>query len=113
MMRKRAHVIHRRDNVAVAVAHIKPGEVVSFECAGNKEEIEVNDEIQYGHKFALMDIARGEPVIKYGEIIGRASQSIAKGDHVHVHNLESMRGRGDLGENRIGSQMKGKKGNDL
>lgn len=35
-------------------------------------------------------------VIKYGEIIGKASVEIRKGQHVHVHNLESLRGRGDL-----------------
>jgi altronate dehydratase small subunit len=112
-MKKRAHVIHRRDNVAVALVHIKPGEIVSIERGEKKGDIEIHEEIPYGHKFALKDIPCGEPVIKYGEVIGQASKSIAKSDHVHVHNLESLRGRGDLGEERNGLQRKGRKGRDL
>ncbi len=34
--------------------------------------------------------------MKYGECIGAASCDIKKGDYVHVHNLEALRGRGDL-----------------
>ncbi|MFQ5657413.1 MAG: SAF domain-containing protein [Candidatus Methylomirabilales bacterium] len=43
-------------------------------------------------------MARGAPIIKYGQVIGRATVEIAPGDHVHVHNMESLRGRGDLWE---------------
>ncbi len=43
-----------------------------------------------------MKIPVGDGVIKYGEIIGRATCDIDVGDHVHVHNVESQRGRGDL-----------------
>jgi altronate dehydratase small subunit len=35
---------------------------------------------------------------KYGQMIGRASAAIAAGEHVHVHNVEGVRGRGDLAE---------------
>ena len=35
-------------------------------------------------------------IIKYGESIGRASADIRKGEYVHIHNLEALRGRGDL-----------------
>ena len=45
--------------------------------------------IPAGHKFALKDIAAGEYVVKYGEIIGRATQNIAKGEWVHTHNVKS------------------------
>ncbi|MBR2622909.1 MAG: altronate dehydratase [Clostridia bacterium] len=45
--------------------------------------------IPAGHKFALKDIAQGEYVVKYGEIIGRATQNIAKGEWVHTHNVKS------------------------
>jgi altronate dehydratase small subunit len=37
----------------------------------------------------------GDSIIKYGEVIGVATREIAPGQHVHVHNLESRRGRGD------------------
>jgi altronate dehydratase small subunit len=52
--------------------------------------------VEFGHKFALVDIEEGDEIIKYGEIIGRASEPIAAGDWIHVHNCESTRGRGDL-----------------
>lgn len=48
-----------------------------------------NDTIPAGHKFALCDIAQGDYVIKYGEIIGRATTDIKKGEWVHTHNVRS------------------------
>ena len=48
-----------------------------------------NGEIPAGHKFALKDIKKGEFIIKYGEIIGRATCDIKKGEFVHSHNLKS------------------------
>ena len=48
-----------------------------------------NEKIPAGHKYALCDIPKGEYVIKYGEIIGRATQDIAKGEWVHTHNVKS------------------------
>ena len=48
-----------------------------------------NDRIPAGHKYALRPIAEGEYVIKYGEIIGRATQNIAEGEWVHTHNVRS------------------------
>ena len=49
----------------------------------------------YGHKIAVKDIKKGELIMKYGEEIGIATKDIVKGEYVHVHNLDSMRGRGD------------------
>ncbi|WP_443110690.1 hypothetical protein [Caloramator sp. mosi_1] len=37
-------------------------------------------------------------MIKYAEEIGKATNNINKGDYVHVHNIESKRGRGDWGK---------------
>ncbi len=54
------------------------------------------ENIPFGHKISLSDISKGMQVIKYGQIIGKTSMAINKGQHVHVHNLESLRGRGDL-----------------
>lgn len=48
-----------------------------------------NEQIPAGHKYALYDIKKGEYVIKYGEIIGRATQDIVKGEWVHTHNVKS------------------------
>ncbi len=41
------------------------------------------------HKYALRDIKRGENIIKYGQPIGHATEDIAKGDHVHTHNVKT------------------------
>lgn len=45
--------------------------------------------IPAGHKYALRYIAKGEYVVKYGEIIGRATQDIQAGEWVHTHNVKS------------------------
>ena len=77
--------IDGKDSVAVALKTILPGET---NMAGDVE-VTANEEIKNGHKIALRDIAIGEPVIKYGCMIGEASQPIRKGDWVHTHNLIS------------------------
>ena len=43
------------------------------------------------HKVALKDISEGEDVVEYGEVIGHATQNIAKGELVHTHNLATNR----------------------
>ncbi|RLG06284.1 MAG: D-galactarate dehydratase, partial [Thaumarchaeota archaeon] len=60
------------------------------------EELVARSDIPFGHKLAIREIPRGEEIIKYGEVIGRATRDIEIGEHVHVHNVESLRGRGDL-----------------
>ena len=45
-----------------------------------------------GHKLALHSLEAGCDVRKYGEVIGRLTAPVAAGDHVHVHNLKSLRG---------------------
>ena len=86
------------DNVATIFANgITDGMQVEMrDKKGISEIITVHGDVPYGHKIAVMDIAAGQRIMKYGESIGRASCDIRKGDYVHVHNLEAMRGRGDL-----------------
>ena len=86
------------DNVATIFADaITDGTRVEVrDKKGNMEEITVHGDVPYGHKIALCNIARGAHIMKYGECIGAASCDIKKGDYVHVHNLEALRGRGDL-----------------
>lgn len=47
--------------------------------------------IPIGHKIALKDLAVGDTVIKYGEDIGKIVAPVAKGEHVHTHNLKTKR----------------------
>lgn len=87
--------LHPKDNVAVALSDLPSGVLVTV---GGPEEplaITIRDPIPFGHKFALRFIRKGEDVVKYGETIGRAVADIPAGAHVHVHNVEGIRGRGD------------------
>lgn len=83
--------IKKEDNVATALEDLAAGEEILL--AGTK--LKVLQDIPYGHKVAAVDIAQGANILKYGEVIGRATASIPEGTHVHVHNVESLRGRGD------------------
>jgi altronate dehydratase small subunit len=95
MVTKKAIVMEGIDNVATVVEPIDaPGEIV-VEVAGDRIVVHVTDNIPFGHKFAIRDIPKGSLILKYGEPIGVARIGIKAGEHVHVHNLESKRGRGD------------------
>jgi len=74
-----------RDNVAVALRPISAGEVV--EVAGQR--ITARDSIEQGHKIALVAMAPGEQVLRYGWPIGSATQGIEPGAHVHSHNVHT------------------------
>ena len=88
---------HEKDNVATIFKETKAGEDIQInDPKGNALVLKANDDIPYGHKIALIDIEKGEVIIKYGEVLGIVTESIKKGDYVHVHNLESGRARGDL-----------------
>ncbi len=90
-------LMHPDDNLAVAATDIPAGETI--EIAG--ETIVVPGAIPFGHKVARRHIDPGGILFKYGQPIGRATAAIAPGEHVHVHNVESLRGRGDLGQSRL------------
>jgi altronate dehydratase small subunit len=86
---KKAIVIHERDNVATSLTPLNPGQSVSLEIRGRKEDIILQSRIPAGHKLALEEIEAGKDIIKYGEPIGQAVTRIARGEHVHVHNVVS------------------------
>ncbi|ADO81862.1 UxaA family hydrolase [Ilyobacter polytropus] len=94
-MKVKAIVAKGIDNVASVISFIEKNEVVGVNLDGEIKEVFVNHSVPYGHKIALRDIKNGEDVYKYGEVIGRATDDIKYGDYVHVHNVESKRGRGD------------------
>lgn len=90
--------VHDQDNVATIFCEgVAAGDQVTvLDQAGDRQVVSAAGAIPYGHKIAVASIALGECIRKYGEVIGTASVSIAPGDYVHVHNLDSTRGRGDL-----------------
>ena len=96
---KKVFVVYATDNVGTAVLEpIAAGDHVSSNGERSDLQVTARDDIAYGHKIALMDIAQGDTVRKYGLSIGSASVRINAGDHVHTHNVESNRGRGDLAD---------------
>ncbi len=95
MGKRKVIVMKSSDNVCTVVESIEPGSVVAVPNDGEEISITVADKIPFGHKFAFRAIQQGDPIVKYGEVIGIATREIAPGQHVHVHNLESRRGRGD------------------
>ena len=90
-----ALVMHERDHVATALKDLKKGQTVSFRVKAQLKELTGADDIAFGHKLAIVAIEAETEVCKYGEIIGRATEQIVPGQHVHVHNIEGIRGRGD------------------
>ena len=70
------------DNVVIARQALPEG--LSLEA----EAITVRQPIPSGHKVATLRVEQGQPLRRYGQIIGFASQPIEAGDHVHVHNVE-------------------------
>ena len=70
------------DPLVVALRDLVPGDLLGV------EGVEAKDAIPKGHKAAVMPIANGTAVLKYGQVIGSASRDIAPGEHIHSHNLE-------------------------
>lgn len=92
----KAIILHPQDNVATAISEFRKGE----RFIAGEVSIKIEEDIPFGHKFALIDLPVDAVILKYGEAIGLAGANISKGMHVHVHNVESQRGRGDQGENK-------------
>jgi len=92
---RRAILFSPKDNVATAVSDLNVGITASLLIKERKKEVLLKQAIKFGHKFSIKPINKGNPVIKYGEIIGLATEDIPEGYHVHIHNVESRRGRGD------------------
>ena len=92
--------IKQEDNVATALRAFNKQDTAKYRDGEGFSETLILENIPYGHKFATRDIASGEDIVKYGEVIGRATRDIKTGSHTHVQNLESLRARGDLGKAR-------------
>ena len=88
---RNAMIIDAKDNVAVAIEPITKGDAAVYVCEGKEVSLPALEDITIYHKLATRDIAKGEPVVKYGEHIGSASSDIKAGEHVHVHNVEGHR----------------------
>jgi (2R)-sulfolactate sulfo-lyase subunit alpha len=81
------------DDVAVVVQDVTTGDEIRAVTLDGVEVVVVQaiEPIPLGHKVALREKSAGDEVIKYGRAIGRTSQAIARGAHVHTQNLRSIR----------------------
>jgi (2R)-sulfolactate sulfo-lyase subunit alpha len=82
------------DTVGVAVNDIQAGEKVAGTYLHDhfqSVEVVVRQDIPLGHKIALAAVPEKGQVLKYGVVIGVATRPITVGEHVHVHNLQSLR----------------------
>src|SRR5262245_43871031 len=73
--------LHPEDDVVIARMEIPAGTLLT------KENVRAAVRIPAGHKIAVRAVEQGKPVHRYNQIIGFATQAIAAGDHVHVHNV--------------------------
>lgn len=89
-------VVEGIDNVATAIREVSAGETVEVQAGSETVNVDVKEDIQFGHKLAITDIDEGETIHKYGKSIGNATQPIDAGEWIHVHNVESNYGRGDI-----------------
>jgi altronate hydrolase len=78
--------LHRDDNIAIAKRTIRPGTVIDD---SSTSPITVGERVEIGHKVAVVPIARGAAVRKYGQIIGYATADIQPGQWVHTQNVEA------------------------
>lgn len=90
----RAIVLDRLDNVATLIDTGKSGELCSLQGEGSGE-LKLRQDVPFGHKVCIRDASAGSDVVKYGQVIGKASAALQAGEYVHAHNIESARGRGD------------------
>ena len=70
--------LNPKDNVIVAVDPVSPGV--------KAQDVAATGRIPRGHKMAIRPVAKGEPLLKFGQIIGFATEDIAPGTHVHTQN---------------------------
>lgn len=107
MMRKLLALwVNPKDNVATVFGdNVLDGtEIEVWDSKGNATKVTVIRNIPYGHKIALKSLSAGAPIVKYGEVIGVASCDIQCGEYVHIHNLDAIRGRGDLSAQKGASE---------
>ncbi|MBU5255548.1 UxaA family hydrolase [Tissierella praeacuta] len=84
-------LIDLSDNVITTLHNIEEGQGLT--AIGLDTRIVARQNIIKGHKVAINNIAKGETIIKYGKNIGSSICDILAGEHVHIHNIKSNRGK--------------------
>ena len=84
-------IIDSNDNVITTLDRIEAGQQLN--AIGLDKQIITKQDIPKGHKVSISQISKGEMVLKYGKNIGTAILDIVIGEHVHIHNIKSNRGK--------------------
>lgn len=84
-MNKQAILLHAQDNCVVVLEDVAAGDTVAYEGGS----VVAGSSVSLGHKIAIRSVPKGGKILKYGAIIGSATQDIESGTHVHTHNLGS------------------------
>ena len=74
-----------QDNCLIAAARLESGSQVEIEG----EQVTLAQTIDLGHKLARRALIKDEKVLRYGAVIGHVTEAVARGAHLHTHNLES------------------------
>lgn len=90
----RAIVLNSADNVGTLIDPGPAGETCTLQGEGSGA-LKLLQDVPFGHKLCIRETPPGGNVVKYGQVIGKTSMAIRPGEHVHTHNVESARGRGD------------------
>ena len=91
MSQCRALQLDIKDNVAVCTTAVARGDDVEVMLPdGARFSIRAEGDIVFCNKIALRDIAAGEDIVKYGEVIGKATAAIAKGTLANDRNIASQ-----------------------
>ncbi len=95
---KKALLLSEKDNTATVLEDVTIGDDVEIKDANKAAVcmIRALNDINRGHKIAIKNLQADDEIIKYNHTIGTATQGISAGQLVHIHNLASRRGRGDL-----------------
>jgi (2R)-sulfolactate sulfo-lyase subunit alpha len=82
-----------QDDVGVAVSDLKKGANIGALTLEGKSagSIKLLNNVPLGHKVAMRALPKDKPVIKYGRPVGKAVTDIARGAHVHTHNVKTLR----------------------
>ena len=87
-MKRRSLQITDKDNVKMVLEDSFKGDVIDTPDG----ELTLLEDVEFAHKVLIRDLKAGEPVIKYGEEIGRMMHDTPKGTWVHQHNMSCERG---------------------
>lgn len=91
---KKGILLHEaNDDVGVAVMDLHAGEEISAVTLEGKDvkQVKIVSDVPLGHKVAMTDMTAGKKVIEYGRVIGASSAAVSTGEHVHIHNIKSLR----------------------